>query len=345
MRHYVTDLEFQTNPAVMPPEVTGRGRDDVRLLAIDRSTSSWHHRRFGEIAELFQAGDVLVVNDSSTIAASLPALVDGAVRRLHLAARLSDRQVIVELRTEAGGPDGSSLQAGTECVVQDDAGVAVSRGLVAGRFHPKGRFWVMTTESDWYALAPVVGRPIRYHYVDKPYSIDTYQTLFGRVPGSSEMPSASRPFTTDTVENLLTRGVEMVPLTLHTTVSSHEVQEGEVDPPLVPEWFDIPESTRSVVLRAKAAGRPVIALGTTVVRALETWAREGRTTGWTTHLVTPDAPPEMVSGLITGLHDNFTSHLWLLNAFLPGEILRQAYRDAQQQGYRWHEFGDLSIIR
>ena len=342
---YTTDLGIHATPAVRPPESDGLGRDDVRLLVLDRETGAFQHRHFKSIADTFQPGDVLVVNNSVTIPAALPATVGGALHRLHLAARLDEKQALVELRTWEGGPDGSILAPGTSCVVHDETGAPKSRGRIERHFHPRSRFWVVATESDWYALAPHVGRPIRYHYVDHPYPISTYETLFGRIPGSSEMPSASRPFTKETLHRLRKRGVEIVELTLHTTVSSHEVMDGEVDPPLVPEWFNIPEGTQETVQAARAAGRSVVALGTTVVRALETWSYQGTTRGWTTHLVTPDTPPRLVSGLITGLHDNFTSHLWLLYAFLDPEQLREAYRDAERSGYRWHEFGDLSMIR
>ncbi len=342
---YSTDLGIQAAPAVRPPESAGLGRDDVRLLVVDRNTGAFQHRHFRSIAETFQTGDVLVVNNSATIPAALPATVNGKMHWLHLAARLTATRMVVELRTQGGGPDGSLLEKGAVCVVHDPLGIPQSRGRVLRHFHPQSRFWEVETDSDWYALASTVGRPIRYHYVDRPYPISTYETLFGRIPGSSEMPSASRPFTGETLQHLRERGVELVELTLHTTVSSHEVRDGETDPPLVPEWFQIPAATQEAVMAAKAAGRPVIALGTTVVRALETWADQGTADGWTTHLVTPESPPRLASGLITGLHDNFTSHLWLLYAFLAPEHLRAAYHDAERHGYRWHEFGDLTIIR
>lgn len=342
---YPIDLGIRATPAVRPAESAGLGRDDVRLLVVERRTGTFQHRHFRSIAEAFQPGDMLVVNNSATIPAAFPATVNGEPHWLHLAARLSANRVVVELRTPQGGPDGSWLEPGSLCAVHDGTGAAKSKGQIVRQFHPQSRFWLVETDRDWYALASTIGRPIRYHYVDQPYPMSAYETLFGRIPGSSEMPSASRPFTVQTLQQLRERGVELVELTLHTTVSSHEVADGETDPPLVPEWFHIPEATRAAVMAAKLAGRPVIALGTTVVRALETWASQGMAGGWTTHLVTPETPPQLVSGLITGLHDNFTSHLWLLYAFLDPDHLMAAYRDAERQGYRWHEFGDLSMIR
>lgn len=116
-------------------------------------------------------------------------------------------------------------------------------------------------------------------------------------------------------------------------------------PPLVPEWYTIPADTITRVQDASQNRRPIIAVGTTVVRALETWACTQSPSGWTTHLVTPDTPPQRVTGLVTGLHDNFTSHLWLLYAFVGAEMVRTAYREASARGYHWHEFGDITLIR
>lgn len=342
---YSTNLGIAVNPAACPPEVSGSGRDDVRLLAIDRFTGRQQHHHFRAIAEMFRPGDVLVVNNSAAIPAALACQVDGADHVIHLAARLNAHRVIVELRQKGGLPDWSALRPGTTISLLNEPGHVISRGSIIRRFHPRSRFWVLETDQDWYACANLLGRPIRYHYVDRPYSMEAYKTIFGRIPGSSEMPSASRPFTQSIVETLQRRGVILTELTLHTTVSSHEIEDGDVDPPLVPEWFNIPAAAQRTVLKANHEGRAVIALGTTVVRALETWAWMGKTHGWTTHLVTPDRPPNLVSGLVTGLHDNFTSHLWLLYAFLSPEHLKTGYDDARRQGYHWHEFGDLSLIR
>lgn len=345
MKSYPANLGIDVNPAVCPPEALGRTRDDVKLLVIDRHTGQRQHAHLDAVAQFFRPGDLMVVNNSAAIAAALPARIGDSPAFLHLAARLGPTQAIVELRGADGAPNWSVLAPNTDLAILGPHGETLSRGSVVQHFHPRSRLWTVETETDWYTLTPQAGKPIRYHYVDHPYPIEAYQTIFGTVPGSSEMPSASRPFTPKIVELLQQHGVCLAELTLHTTVSSHELTEGEQDVPIVPEWFDIPEQTLKMVEEAKRDKRPIIALGTTVVRALETWAWTGRSHGWTTHLVTPEFAPRLTSGMITGLHDNFTSHLWLLYAFLPATQLRAAYQDARLRGYQWHEFGDLSLIR
>lgn len=344
LNRYPLDLHIKATPAVRPPEHDGRTRDDVKLLAIDRKSGHVSTAPFVHLADFFQPGDLLVVNNSSTIPAALDADVGGQASRIHLAAHLQEHDVVFELRTHSGSPNVRDLSPDTPISILDQDGHPVGHGRVTRHFQSGTRFWVAHTESDWYQLAERVGRPIRYHYLSESPPIEAYQTFFGSVPGSSEMPSAGRPFTSRVVEALVDRGVDIGTVTLHTTVSSHEVYEGEA-PALVPEWYRIPARTQAMLAHAQAQERPIIALGTTVVRALESWAAGFPPSGWTDHLVTPASPPRLVSGLITGLHDSFTSHLWLLYAFLDPAYLTAAYRQAEASGFRWHEFGDLSLIR
>jgi S-adenosylmethionine:tRNA ribosyltransferase-isomerase len=187
------------------------------------------------------------------------------------------------------------------------------------------------------------GRPIRYRHTDGPYKIDAYQTVFARVPGSAEMPSAGRPFTERLVAELSVSGVTVAPLTLHTGVSSQETGE-----PPYSEWFEIPERTSDLVNYTRTNGGRVIAVGTTVVRALETTvdsrgvAHPGRS--WTDLVIEPNHDPKAVDGLITGWHEPASTHLGLLEAFAGRTALAQSYEAALACGYLWHEFGDSHLI-
>jgi S-adenosylmethionine:tRNA ribosyltransferase-isomerase len=187
------------------------------------------------------------------------------------------------------------------------------------------------------------GRPIRYRHTDGPYPLDAYQTIFAMVPGSAEMPSAGRPFTDRLVTALTTQGVAVAPLTLHTGVSSLEAGE---DP--YPEWFEVPESTAALVNHTRANGGRVVAVGTTVVRALETTvdsrgrSHPGRT--WTDLVIGSDHTLGVVDGLITGWHEPESTHLDLLEAVAGRRLLAESYRNALEHGYLWHEFGDSHLI-
>ena len=190
------------------------------------------------------------------------------------------------------------------------------------------------------------GVPIRYSYVGRDWPLPYYQTVFAREPGSAEMPSASRPFTPSVVTALVARGVLIAPLTLHTGVSSLEAGE---DP--YPEPYDVPPVTARLVNHVRAGGGRVIAAGTTVVRALETAALGGlpggqvaASTGWTSHVVTPQTGVKVVDGLLTGLHEPRSSHLRMLAAFAGPELLSRCYETAIRSRYLWHEFGDVHLL-
>jgi S-adenosylmethionine:tRNA ribosyltransferase-isomerase len=187
------------------------------------------------------------------------------------------------------------------------------------------------------------GRPIRYGYVPASWPLAAYQTVFGRVPGSAEMPSAGRPFTAELVTELVTRGILLVPVTLHTGLSSPE--RGE---PPQPERFHVPASSARLVNAVRGGGGRVIAVGTTVVRAVESVAAPDGTvtsgSGRTSLVITPERGLRSVDGLLTGFHESDSSHLQLLEAAAGAELLGRAYREAREHGYLWHEFGDVHLI-
>jgi S-adenosylmethionine:tRNA ribosyltransferase-isomerase len=157
------------------------------------------------------------------------------------------------------------------------------------------------------------------------------------------MPSAGRAFTPQLITRLVAKGVQIAPLILHTGVASLEEHE-----PPYEEFYRVPLDTARLVNAARAAGRRVIAVGTTVVRALETVTdAEGVThpgEGWTRLVITPERGLRAVNGLLTGLHEPEASHLAMLQALAGLEHLEITYAEALKQGYLWHEFGDLHLM-
>jgi S-adenosylmethionine:tRNA ribosyltransferase-isomerase len=187
------------------------------------------------------------------------------------------------------------------------------------------------------------GRPIRYSYVPLTWPIEYYQTVFADEPGSAEMPSAGRAFTREMVRDLERRGVQFVSVLLHAGVAS-----AEADEPPAPERFHVDSRAAADVNDARSKGGRVIAVGTTVVRALESTGNgEGRVqpgAGWTDHVVGPDQPVRTVDGLLTGFHAPRASHLAMLESIATRQHLEVAYGEALRRGYLWHEFGDLHLI-
>jgi S-adenosylmethionine:tRNA ribosyltransferase-isomerase len=174
--------------------------------------------------------------------------------------------------------------------------------------------------------------------------------VFATEPGSAEMPSAGRPFTVELVTRLVSAGVQIAPLLLHTGVASLEDHE-----PPYEEYFRVPPETADRVNAARREGHRVVAVGTTVVRALETVTDpRGRTSagdGWTSLVITPDRPLHAVNAMVTGLHEPRATHLAMVQQVMAAAggaaasaHLARAYREAQAAGYLWHEFGDSHLI-
>ncbi|MFC5729871.1 MULTISPECIES: S-adenosylmethionine:tRNA ribosyltransferase-isomerase [Nocardioides] len=341
--------------APAPAERRGLRRDQVRLLVADEDRGLTH-TSFAHLAEHLAPGDVVVVNDSATVPAQLDAVSTrhGPVV-VHLATGLDDGSWVVEVR-RAPDADRAVLDAEDGDLLSVAAGTTYLR--LTEPYPEPGSSPTRTGNRLWRAViadgdrvlrgvARRYGRPISYGYLADRYPLADYQTVFSHRPGSAEMPSAGRPFTADLVTRLVSRGVTITPVTLHTGVSSQEAGESPQ-----PEWFEVPGSSAAVVNAARAGGGRVVAVGTTVTRALESAvvaaadgsARLVARSGWTTRVVTPLEPPRVVDGLVTGWHDPEASHLLLVEAVAGAELAQQAYEAAVAEGYLWHEFGDSCLL-
>ncbi len=332
--------------AATPPEYRGVPRDGVRLL-VARTPHDIRHRSFGELAYELDPGDLVVVNTSATVAGEADATgtLRGAVV-VHVATRLDDGGWVVELRTSPDAARAVLDAEPGETFVLDGATLTLVAPYPREHSSPTGhgnRLWRATASGDLPAAMARVGRPIAYGYLDRRYPLADYQTVFGIDPGSAEMPSAARPFTTSLVTRLIAKGVAVAPVTLHTGLSSQEAGEAPQ-----PERYAVPAVTAEAVNATRARGNRVVAVGTTVTRALETVVGvDGRvypSSGWTERVITPDEPARVVGGLITGWHDPEASHLMLVESVAGRELTRAAYDAASRAGYLWHEFGDSALL-
>ncbi|MGY1806033.1 S-adenosylmethionine:tRNA ribosyltransferase-isomerase [Blastococcus sp. SYSU D00669] len=328
--------------ATAPPEWSGTPRDGVRLMAVRPGgiTSGV----FRDLPDLLEPGDLVVVNTSATLPARLAAArADGVVVPLHVAGTLDDGDWVVEVRRpDNGGPD-LRVEPGTVLGLPGD----VRLHLLAGHPDPArpSRLWRARPEPA-VAARPLLERhgvPIRYGYLAGTYPLEAYQTVYATEPGSAEMASAGRPFSEAVLVRLMARGVPVVPLVLHAGVSSPELHE-----PPVAERFAVPEVTARLVTSTRRAGHRVVAVGTTVTRALETATDDDGVTrpaaGWTDLVLGPERPARAVTGLVTGLHAPEASHLRLLEAVAGPQLVAAAYRAAVAGHYLWHEFGDSMLF-
>jgi S-adenosylmethionine:tRNA ribosyltransferase-isomerase len=338
-------LDFELPPALEahePPEARGLARDDVRLL-VSRpfETPTDHHVR--GLPDLLDPGDLLVLNTSGTLAAALDAArPDGSVVELHVSTRLPAGLWLVEPRQPAEPASAPFRGDVTGETLRLPGGASVE---VLARYPESRRLWVSALHLPLPLVAYLgrYGRPIRYAHVPRDWPIAAYQTVYATEPGSVEMPSAGRPLTPEIITRLVARGVGVTPIVLHAGVSSLEDHEA---PP--PEEYRVAAETAWRVNATRAAGGRVVAVGTTVVRALETVADDRGVVhpgqGWTDVVITPERGVRVVDGLLTGWHEPRASHLLILEAIAGRPMLEEAYAAALGRGYLWHEFGDEHLI-
>ncbi len=318
------------------------------------------HSRFGDLPEFLRAGDTLVVNTSGTMNAALPAeRSDGTPLTVHLSTHLPADLWVVELRSSSGDEPVLDGKSGEVLSLPAGASMVLHTPYLSERRQrdeESNRLWISTLNlpvnlNDYLDLN---GSPIRYGYVRESWPASYYQTVYATEVGSAEMPSAGRAFTPELITRLVANGVSVVPLILHTGVASLEDDE-----PPYEEFYRVPPETAAAINTARTAGRRVVAVGTTVVRALETVTdRDGSThpgEGWTDLFITPERGIRSVDAMLTGLHEPRSTHLSMLEALVGSvseyplstsgaEHLEVAYSEALKRGYLWHEFGDLHLI-
>ncbi|MFJ6135755.1 S-adenosylmethionine:tRNA ribosyltransferase-isomerase [Kitasatospora sp. NPDC092286] len=331
-----------------PAEARGTARDGVRMLVGRRRGTAVEHHAFTELPEVLRPGDLLVVNNSATLPAALPGrLPDGTPVALHLSFAQPDQRgsFLVELRRVTPG-EAAAHYPPAESPARPGLRVALPDGASAVLVEPfTARLWYARLSLPVPLLRYLAGhgKAIRYGYVDRDWPIEAYQTVFATVPGSSEMPSAARPFSAGTVARLAGRGVLVAPVTLHTGVASPEAHEAPYA-----ERFQVPAATARLVGHVRAGGGRVIAVGTTAVRALESAVGPEGTVqqadGWTELVITPERGVRAVDGLLTGWHEPRASHLLMLAAVAGRPLLARCYAEAVRHRYLWHEFGDVNLL-
>jgi S-adenosylmethionine:tRNA ribosyltransferase-isomerase len=331
-----------------PPERRGIRRDQVRLLVIDRASGALEHSRFDKIDSYLHKNDLLVFNSSRTLPASLRACghAHGPCLEVRLAEHLPDDSWLALLLCEQGDPFGCGLRPAMQIEFAEGLNATV---LERDAHIP--RLWKLRFSISGTQLVDLIyrlGEPIRYEYVSAPWDLDYYQTVYAKEPGSAEMPSAGRAFTWKLLLDLKRRGIDSAYIVLHTGLSSYMDDALDQLHPASEEEYFVNRTTTDKIKAARESGGRVIAVGTTVVRALESAVEnDGQIRaqhGYTRLKIDHQHQLKSVDGLLTGLHERAASHLDLLSAFLPAEQIRFAYEEAIARRYLWHEFGDLNLI-
>jgi S-adenosylmethionine:tRNA ribosyltransferase-isomerase len=332
---------------------TSARRADTKLLVIEQGRVS--HRLFNDLPANLRAGDLLVVNDAATIPASLSGVhrATGAPVEVRLASAIDAPSRWFAVLFGAGDWRTPTEKRPAALFVREGDVLDFRFGLtahVASTRPESPRLIELVLEGEparlWERLYRA-GAPIQYSYLREPLALWDGQTVFAGPPAALEPPSASFPFTWKLVFEVQKRGVELARLTHEAGIST--TGDAELDAKFLPlpERYEIPEATARAVNRALKDKRRVIAAGTTVTRALESASTRGRVRAGPgiAHLkITPAYDLQVVSGLITGLHEKGASHLKLLASFAPAATIERAYDDAASRGYLWHEYGDSCLI-
>ena len=337
--------QFQVWDSHLPPEFYGRSRDDVSLLVIENASGTYSSARFAELPEFLKRGDILVFNDSALVPSSLP-VFDVSRRQqgwLNVGTSRLNGKILVEPRPKSFNRM-QTEEGNVLAVIGNGREIELSR-----RHSTFSRFFWADARMGEDELRETLGRygaPLTYDHIPFKLPLSFYSTVVSRVPGSAEFPSASRPFSRRVMASLRQKGILQAYLTLHCNLSPLEPDEFSSSPFLPDEYYEIPEATATAAEEARDSGGRVIAVGTSVVRALESSYR-GRIvpgSGTTDLFIRPGRRPKSVDGLLTGLHDPESSHVEMISAFLDDSLLRSAYTTASAIGFQWHEFGDLSLI-
>ena len=334
--------------AKTPPELRGINRDRVKLLVIDRASGNRYHSTFNRLPDFLREGDLLIFNSSRTLPASLKTINNGKnkISEIRLAEHLPDDSWLVLILNDKINNNKSNLKAGLK--IEFDSGLTAT---IEKRDTYNPRLWKVNFSAGGPELINIfykIGKPIHYGYISAPLPLEYYLTVFAKDPGSAEMPSAGRAFTWKMLFDLKNKGIDTAFITLHTGLSSYMDDDLRPDHPVSEEEYFISNTTVSKIESNKAKGGKIIAVGTTVVRALESSATlTGNVTpghAYTSLRITEEHVLKIADGLITGFHEPEASHLDLISAFLNPVQIKASYKDAISRKYLWHEFGDLSLI-
>lgn len=327
---------------------------DRRLLHLDPRSGELRDRYVRDLEHLVRPGDVVVVNDAATLPASFAGrTADGKALEVRLAGANEDgtwsaallgpgdwRQRTEDRPAPPALPAGTHIAFGPGLSARVTAVSSLSPRLVTLAFASAG-------STLWSALYRL-GRPVQYSYLRAPLALWDVQTFFASRPWAFEPASAGLALSARAMDGLRGAGAIVASVTHAAGLSS--TGDPAIDAALpLPERYDVPAATALAVLAARARGGRVLAVGTTVVRALEGAAADGggrleAGTGWTAIRIDAGFHPRIVDALFTGLHQRGETHFELLRAFAPDEALKAALDHAGHEGYLSHEFGDAMVV-
>ena len=326
----------------LPPELIAQTpiepRDAARLLVLDRHSGVTAHHHVHDLPDLLRPGDLLVANRSRVLPARIRGWLRGGGR-----AELLLLKRLAPARWEALGRPARRLRPGDVVRVDDDLELAITAAHAEGLRNIE----VRTTHDDPDAALLAHGStplpPYIRGWLGDP---ERYQTIFADVTGSAAAPTAGLHFTPRLLERLCEHGVRVGTLVLHVGLDTFRPITHD-DPrthAMHREWYALPSDLAERIQTTRSEGGRVVAVGTTSVRALESWAATGRSEGWTDLFIVPGFRFAVVDAMVTNFHLPRSTLLMLVSAFAGRERVLAAYADAKRAAYRFYTFGDAMLI-
>ena len=331
-------------PAAQIAQAPATPRDSSRLLALPRRGGACTHHRFHALPQLLRAGDLLVVNRTEVIPARLQLVrPGGGTGELLLERPLDGPMQTAQIWSGIGRP-GAALRPGRSVHTRGGIRLEVlARDGMLVHVRAAAPLWSCLQAEGALPLPPYI-QPSAARSVAQ-----DYQTMFATAPGSVAAPTAALHFTPALMAALQAQGVELASLVLHVGLGTFlPIRPEHADDlrghPMHPEWYSIPQATADAVGAARRRGGRVVAVGTTAMRALESWGGAGPLTGETRLFIWPGFQFRQVDALITNFHLPRTTLLLLTAAFAGREPVLGAYREAVRQGYRFFSYGDAMLL-
>jgi S-adenosylmethionine:tRNA ribosyltransferase-isomerase len=338
----LNDFDFE-----LPPELIAQHpateRSGSRLL--DGSSATVADRIFHELPGLLQTGDLLVFNDTKVVKARIfGEKASGGKLELLIERVLPDHQVVAHMKVS------KKPLIGGKMFMMGGAHNGGFDAVLLGRWpDANGQLFHLQLSDEPHALMEKHGHvplPPYITHTDSEEDAQRYQTVFAKAPGAVAAPTAALHFDEGVLAALAARGVQTASVTLHVGAGTFQPVKTEniAEHHMHSEWYSVPEATQQAIAACKARGGKVLAVGTTTVRTLESWAKSGQASGDTQIFITPGFEFQVVDHLITNFHLPKSTLMMLVSAFAGYEHIMGLYRHAIAQRYRFFSYGDAMLL-
>ncbi|MCX5750209.1 MAG: tRNA preQ1(34) S-adenosylmethionine ribosyltransferase-isomerase QueA [Candidatus Saganbacteria bacterium] len=347
-----SDFDYQVPEDLIAHEPAVK-RENSRLMITDHRTQSTEHRIFSDIIDYLRPGDLLVLNDTKVIPAKIVGVKEQGSAKIDILLLKQIEPLVWEVLVKPG----KRLKVGQRAIFQGLTGEIIDKkpeGIYVMRFSCKGDFIDILEKIGQVPLPPYIRAPDHSTFakatVDKqrtstPDLKERYQTVYAEKEGASAAPTAGLHFSKELLERIREKGVKTTKITLHTGLATFRPVFADYieDHPMHSEYLEVSKEASKEILAAKAEGRRVVAVGTTVVRSLE--AAEGKPfKGETTLFISPGYQFKVVDAMITNFHWPRSTLIMLVSAFAGRDFIMKAYQEAIEKKYRFYSFGDAMLI-